>query len=104
MAILGGIHGSTSIDGGVRRCLLAWPALCSRDYVDAVQRNDEQALAIHAQFYAAAWILSPPCDWLFAARSLFMCRVIVDQLGAPWEKYLTFPMSVCMDGVRGMGK
>ena len=78
-----------------RRCILAWPALCSKEYIAAVQLNDEQALAILAHFYAAASRLSMPCDWLFATRSLFMCRAIVNRLGGFWEKYLTIPQTIC---------
>lgn len=84
-----------SMVGETRRNLLAWPALCSQEYIAAVQENDEQALVILAHFYAASSGLSRPCDWLFASRSSCMCRSILTRLGDRWESYLTFPKSIC---------
>lgn len=72
----------------VERYLVSWPARCPKEYIIAIQQNDEQALAILAHFYAAASALPSGCDWWFTNRPSFMCRAIVRRLGKGWDKYL----------------
>ncbi|KAN0099063.1 hypothetical protein V8E51_012838 [Hyaloscypha variabilis] len=100
ISILGAIKSKAPCN--TRKYLLSWPARCSKDYITAIQGNDEQALAILAHFYAAASTISEPCGWLFTTRSSLMCRAIVNRLGSRWANYLTVPKTMCrFEGVDG---